>query len=430
MRLFLIFISCLSIFSCIEPQNKFEKLPPGIWRGILYLDGTTVPIATDDETMQVNELEGELPFNFDVVYDTSNNFEIIIHNAEERIRISDISYGLDRATAKDTIVINFSEYDTYIKALYEDGLIQGHWYVNYKKDYRIPFKAFHGKSNRFNISEKSEINIGGNWKTTFEYDTEDAYPAIAQFKQQKENISGTFATETGDYRYLEGRAYGDKFKLSTFDGAHAFLYEGKAISEDSLIGIFRSGKHYLSNWNAERIKENDYHLSSPYEMTQVLNDTPLNFELLNQDGELTNLSQPKYQNKYKLIQIMGTWCPNCKDESKFLKAFFDKKPEDLEIISICFERYKDTTRALQVVSNYKKKMEIPYEMLYGGYYSKSLVSQVIPQIDKVYSYPTLLFVDKNNQIKKIHTGFYGPATKEYKDFTKDFYKDIKNLIEQ
>jgi len=72
-------------------------------------------------------------------------------------------------------------------------------------------------------------------------------------------------------------------------------------------------------------------------------------------------------------------------------------------------------------------MEIPWTMLHAGYYNKSEATEILPFVDKVISYPTLFFLDQNNQVQKIHTGFNGPATEEFKDFKEEFF-DIINKI--
>ena len=61
----------------------------------------------------------------------------IIQNGKEKIRVDNISYGRERATLDDTIRIDFPEYDTYIRAKFKEGVIQGKWHVSYKEDYSI-----------------------------------------------------------------------------------------------------------------------------------------------------------------------------------------------------------------------------------------------------------------------------------------------------
>jgi len=52
----------------------------------------------------------------------------------------------------------------------------------------------------------------------------------------------------------------------------------------------------------------------------------------------------------------------------------------------------------------------------------------MPQITKIKSFPTLLFLDKTNRIRNVHTGFNGPATSEYEDFERQFKLIVDGLL--
>ena len=49
-------------------------------------------------------------------------------------------------------------------------------------------------------------------------------------------------------------------------------------------------------------------------------------------------------------------------------------------------------------------MNTSYPMLYAGLSNRDSASLLIPQIDGIRAYPTLLFLDKNNSIVKVHSG--------------------------
>jgi hypothetical protein len=89
----------VSFTSCIKFGETYTGIPPGIWRGVLILG---------DELEGFDEKSnGELPFNFEVIYDTPDSFHIVIHNGDERIVVTDVHMGVDRRTARDTIRIGF-----------------------------------------------------------------------------------------------------------------------------------------------------------------------------------------------------------------------------------------------------------------------------------------------------------------------------------
>lgn len=421
-------LTIMTVFGCISPNSTFEKIPPGIWRGALLLDRAPVSKYGDDrDIVKKFDYDSELPFNFEVVYDDESNFHIIIHNDTERIKVTDITFGRDKATAKDTVIINFPIYDSYIKAIYEDGVMEGDWVVNYRENYSIPFKAVHGVADRFTMVDNEDtLNVAGKWNCTFDIGAESEYKAVGIFKQDGKKIAGTFLTETGDFRYLEGIVYKKKMYLSVFDGSHAYMFLGKVMEDGTLTGTFRSGSQYTTNWEGTR--DESASLPNAYDLTKKVNDEALSFSFPNVSGQQINLNDEKYKGKTKLIQIMGSWCPNCMDETVFLQEYFKKNPmDDVAIISLGFERYKDETKSIASLKRFKERMGINHEVLYAGYYDKEAASEKLPQLDKIISYPTLLFVDKNNKIVKIHTGFSGPATPGYADFEKEFTNTLNSV---
>jgi len=421
--------------SCIEAPNQFSKLPPGVWRAVLKLDDKPVSFAKAPEEVEYKkefDYNSELPFNFELIYDSKEEFHIVLINADERIKVKaeNIRFGRDKQTAKDTIIFNFPVYDSYIKGIYEDGIIEGNWIVNYKDDYQIPFIAYHGKDERFfTFGKSASSDLTGTWGVKFEVDTKDEYPAVGEFLQEGNKITGTFLTETGDYRYLEGSVFENKAFLSCFDGSHAFLFEAKEIESDILTGVFRSGKHYTSSWSAKRVEKAE--LTSPFELTNVVGKDVLEFSFPNTDNQQVSLNDSKFDDKIKLVMIMGTWCPNCRDEMNFIKNYFDANPSsNVELIVVGFERYKDDEKSMAALKRYKDKMDLDFEVLYGGYASKKLASEKFPMLNKIISYPTLLFVDKQNKIRKIHTGFNGPATSKFEGFKQEFETTLNQLLNE
>jgi thiol-disulfide isomerase/thioredoxin len=419
-------------FSCVRPSGTFDELPPGIWRAVLMLDRQPVQKYGDDrDIVKKFDFDSELPFNFEVVYEhPDSNFHIIILNAGERIRVDDIRFGRDKATAKDTIVIRFPVYDSYISAIYEDGVMEGDWIVNYRENYKIPFKAVFGQAHRFtNVANENTLDVSGRWAVVFSEGTEDAYPAIADFEQKGNLVSGTFLTETGDFRYLDGQIIGSKLYMSVFDGSHAWLFISRINPDGTLSGVYRSGSHYTTDWLARRDPE--FTLSNPYSLTRQVSKEPMNFSFPDSKGNMISLSDDNFRGKVKLIQIMGTWCPNCMDESRFMQDYFRENPDDrIELISLAFERYTDKEKAMDAIRRYESRMNTSHPVLLAGTSNKAEASAALPHLNKIMSFPTLLFLDSDNRIVKIHTGFNGPATKEFVHFKSEFEQILEELTKR
>ncbi len=249
----------LFLSGCFVIENQYSGLPPGPWRAILKLDpvlvipnprGEPLPEKVNLKFDEVSQ--GQLPFNFKVIYDNKEAFHIEIINGEQRIRIEDITLGLDRQTAKDTVKIEFPGTDAYLRGIFEENVLEGEWVVKDREDYAIPFVAYHGQAHRFTTLRKTpDMDVSGRWEVTFGIDTEDSYSAVAEFEQNGNNLTGAFKTEQGSYRNLAGTIQNDKLYLSAFDGVNAYLFEGKILEDSTLIGSFRSGKHYKTLWEAK-----------------------------------------------------------------------------------------------------------------------------------------------------------------------------------
>ena len=366
---------------------------------------------------------GELPFNFEVTYTNETDFYIELINGEERIRIDDITIGLDRATAKDTIVIDFPVYDSRIKAIYEEDVMEGEWIVNNRgKDYRIPFKGYHGKGHRFTTLRKTPAkDLTGKWSVTFgvEGDERDRYPAIAELEQKGNALTGTFLTETGDYRFLAGSVQADKVYLSGFDGAHAFLFEARIREDGTLLGSFRSGEHFQTLWTARQ--NPNATLADPDSLTGLkAGYSTLEFAFPTPSGDTLRFPDERYAGKVVIVQLLGTWCPNCRDETAFLKAYLEEHPQaDLEVIGLAFERYRETDKAMAAVRRFTTNLQPGYKVALAGYADKDGAAKALPMLSEVVAYPTMIILNKSGEVERIHTGFNGPATSAYADFKKD-----------
>jgi thiol-disulfide isomerase/thioredoxin len=416
---------------CITTDTAYTRVPPGIWRGVLSLEKFSMPTSKKDTVVLLTDQfkDGELPFNFEVTYIDNERFYIDIINGTERIRCDSIRYGRDRTKARDTMNIYFPEYQSYIHTDVRGGVMQGEWVVTTKENYKIPFYAHSGKDFRFtNMREKPIKDLTGSWATLFGVEQPTQDKAIGEFKQKDNHLEGTFRTETGDYRFLEGTVQGRKFYLSCFDGAHAFLFTG-SIKGDSLQGEFRSGKHLRTLWTAW--KDPSFQLGNPDTLTHYDAQATLQFERKTPEGSVLRYPGPEFDNKVSIFTISGTWCPNCKDEQLFLRDYLRAHPEvagKIAVTSFSFERNKEVEKANLQLVNYKKRLELPYPLVYGGMATTAEAAKLFPMLRNISAFPTMIIVDKKHKIRQVHTGFDGPATSKFKDFQQEFETLMTTLV--
>ena len=125
---------------------------------------------------------------------------------------------------------------------------------------------------------------------------------------------------------------------------------------------------------------------------------------------------------------MGTWCPNCLDETRYIVDYLSQnKQVDAVFIALAFERHLDETKAMEAIKTFKNELRISYDVLCVGSSSKTEAAKALPMLNKVLAFPTLLFLNRQNELIRTHTGFNGPATNEYDEFDA-FFKEAMNSI--
>ena len=396
------FLFLVLLISC---QNKkpIKKLDLGSYRAIL--------------TVQDQQ---ELPFIFKVINDSLIN----IYNAKEVIVVDEIAYQ------NDSVIIQTPVFEGYIKAKINKNSLSGS-FIKESYDRSVKFEAIKSYI-RFPQKQNATKNVTGTWETIFSKGLEGEYLAKGIFNQEGNKVTGTFRTTTGDYRYLEGIVENDSLKLSTFDGAHAFLFNAK-ISDSTLNGNFYSGLHWKEPFIAKL--NNSYELPSAEHLTFLKKGYhKFDFSFPDSNEKNISLSDKRFKNKVTIVQIMGTWCPNCLDESKFLTRYYDKhKKEGLEVIALAFEVAKTKKLAFQAINRLQHRIGIKYPILLAqiGSEDKKLAHEKLPMLNHIISFPTTLFIDKKGQVRKIYTGFNGPATgQKYEEFENEFDSFVKQLLKE
>ena len=404
MRFGLAILSALLLIVGCKEKEQTNNLSEGIW------------------LVELNVMDNqELPFNLTVVKKDDGSYKMQIYNAEEVIDVDEIEIK------GDSIRMQTPVFEGYLAGTFTENKIQGQ-FIKESLDRIVPFTAVYGIEDRFPAKlKKTERNVTGIWETYFSPDLEEEYVGKGIFLQEDSKVTGTFRTTTGDYRFLEGILDGDSLKLSSFDGAHAFLFTAK-VTDSSMNGNFYSGNHFKEPFVANR--NDGFELPNPDSLT-FLNEgyDKLAFSFPDSDGNMISLSDKKYQNKVVIVQLMGTWCPNCLDETKFLVDYL-KQDSNVEVIGLAFESAKTKEIAFKAINRLKDRVAVNYPILLAQYgsYDKKKAQEKLPMLNHILSYPTTIFIDKNGDVRKIHTGFNGPATGEkYVEFKKDFNALITQL---
>lgn len=392
-----------------EVETPGLKLATGTWRAVLESPG------------------GELPFRIEIVEGT-NGYLATAHNGEESLRFDSLKV---QNTGQFSMAIE--HYDSVFEGNVLQGgkRLEGQWRkrVDQTRVAELGFSAQFGESHRFETQAEPKSDFSGIWEVVFSKGTEDEGPAVAHFSQNGTQLTGTFLTPTGDYRYLEGNVSGNQLFLSCFDGGHAFLFKATMDDQGKVSGDFWSSDKWHEPWTAQRNSEAK--LEDAMGLTDLKDGiSTFRFNFPDLEGVLVSQEDPRFSEKVLVISIFGSWCPNCNDEAPFLQELYvTYKDQGLEVIGLAFEATGDPTRDTQMLKRFKKRHGIDYHLLLAGQKDKASAGAKLPDINHVLAYPTTLFVRRDGTVAHIHTGFTGPGTgREFIELKAKYHQMIKALL--
>lgn len=398
----------LLMLACNSPEvsTKVDDEPVSeIWQGVIALNDSV-----------------DLPFNFNLIIAEDSSITLSIFNGEEEIETSVSRFG------KDSIKIEMPVFANYIVAKLGSDKLEGTYINPDAENYRLRFSAIAGDSTRFESAEPKCCDVNKKWAVKFSPDTDSESPAIAYFEQSGKGVRGTFTTETGDYRFLEGTLSGDHLQLSTFDGAHLYVFDAKVMNGQTIEGLFYSGRSFMEPWVAYR--DDSFELRNADSLTYLKEGYyGVDFTFNDLSGNSVSLKDSKYSGKPVIVQIMGSWCPNCMDETRYLNEVYSRYHEEgLEIIGLTFERAKNKEIAQARADKMVKDLQIEYPILLAGATRDDKASDILPMLNHIMSFPTAIYLNADHSVHKIHTGFSGPGTPLYKEFVKEDRGAIEKIL--
>lgn len=372
----------------------------------------------------------EVPFLLESQHE-KGKLALHVVNAKERIEINNVK------VAGDSLFFTMPVFESSFRL---QGLPGGDMRGVYIKGTSgatqyWPVYAYANRKDRFAAGNgDAKNNISGRWDVNITRANGTLRKAVAILEQHGNKLTGSFLTPSSDYRYLDGIVSGDSLKLSGFDGDNIHLFEARIKNENTISGgVFYNGYAGKETWTA--IKNAAIALPKADESTRLRRgQTKLNFTFNDLHGNPVSINDEKYKNKVVVVQIMGSWCANCLDETKFLADYYrQNRSGGVEIIALAYELTTDIKRSEKSVSKFQQLLDVQYPILITGVAAgdDQKTEKTLPQLTPVRSFPTTIFIDKKGNVRDIHTNFYGPASGEYYLESKHkFYNEVDKLLSE
>jgi thiol-disulfide isomerase/thioredoxin len=354
------------------------------------------PSGLYDATVLANDVL--VPFRFALTTDGESATGAFF-NGDERVRSTGGSY------IAGVLSLQFAHYGSTLQAKWADGSLTG----GYIRSGRPPY-AFRAKPHAADpvSSGNKAPSIAGQWEIPV---TSSKGETAWRFfvRQSGAEVSASILRVDGDTGTLSGRYQDGKFVLSHFSGARPLLLE-VTPAPNGTLALLQDGKTAYTALRSSdaRVK----HLPQPADpsrWTSVKDPSqPLRFSAVDLDGHTVTDSDSRFKGKVVLVNIMGSWCPNCHDEAPFLVELdHSYRKRGLQIVSLSFEdaeqlAHPDRLRA------FIKAYGIEYTVLLGG--EPSQLAEKLPQAVNLNTWPATFFVGRDGLVRGAHAGFAGKAT--------------------
>ena len=380
----------MALFSCSQPEPTTEEVTGQDFIGsIIQNDSTSV-------SFNVHYEENVLTFYNGV----QESFEVALSGED---------------TLRGTFPVFAS--DLWLVAT-EDGY-KGEYYRTDANNYRLPLELVPGRM----TFEQSPSEFPSQYAIT-RYIGDQEKPALLQLSKKDGVLVGTIATSTGDSRFMTGYEVEGGFELMGFDGR--FIYKVSAkVTDGNIEGHVWAGM--TGYYTFSGTSDESAVLENPEEMSKLRDDyTHIEWHLPGLNGDTVHFDS-RTITKPTILAIQGSWCPNCMDEGRVLDQYYREFEGAIDVYGLSYEYSGTLEKATAAVQKMERDLGTSFPMVIATYGPKQDRNAVLP-LEQIRSYPTSIMLDHQGNVVKIHTGFYGPSTKEYEAYVKETREELEALV--
>jgi thiol-disulfide isomerase/thioredoxin len=299
-------------------------------------------------------------------------------------------------------------------------------YVTRRSHTKLLVKEVIAKRAAPTMENAKAVSIAGRW--TLKSDDGDRKKIWSITIQQKgTEIAGAIERLDGDSGTLTGTITDRKFVMSHFSGIRPAVLSGEVEPDGSLKLMFNETQP-MTGLREETAVASGVKPLDPTKFTKVKSpDEPFPFAFPDVEGKLVSNTDERFKNKVVLVNITGSWCPNCNDDAPVLDALYKKyKAEGLEVVGLSFES-GDLDYDRDRVKEFIRRNHVTYPILIAG--TVDNIATQLPFVVNFGGYPTTFFLNRSGKVDLIHDGFSGPGTgQEYIRLKAEIEAEVKKLL--
>jgi len=299
-------------------------------------------------------------------------------------------------------------------------------YVTIRSHTKRLVKDVIAKRSALAMENAKALSIAGRW--TLKSDDNDPKKVWAiTIQQHGAEIAGAIERLDGDSGTMTGTIHDHKLVLSHFSGIRPTVLTGDLMPDGSLKLVFNE-KQSMTGLREDAAIASGVKPIDPTQFTKVKNpDEPFPFAFQDVEGKMVSNIDERFKGKVVLVNITGSWCPNCNDDAPVLDALYKKyKAAGLEVVGLSFES-GDLDYDRDRVKAFIARNHVTYPILIAG--TVDNIATQLPFVVNFGGYPTTFFLDRTGKVALIHDGFSGPGTGvEYERLKAEIEAEVKKLL--
>jgi thiol-disulfide isomerase/thioredoxin len=230
-------------------------------------------------------------------------------------------------------------------------------------------------------------------------------------KQNGATVNAAILRVDGDTGTLNGGFADGAFRLSHFAGERPALLEIRPTPDGQLKLSLTDGDGHadLTAVRPAQALAKGIAPADPTHFTGVKDPAaPFQFAFPDLAGRRVANTDARFRGKVVVVDVMGSWCPNCHDEAPFLQAMYAKHHrEGLEVVALDFEQ-PDQLADPQRLKAFVARYGVTYTVLLAG--QPKEVHDKLPQAQNLSAWPTTFFLRRDGRVDQVHVGFTSPGS--------------------